>query len=157
MRQLLADVEAAAEVHFGVAGLLDIDVVPVLPSLGRPEVSLEGGTFLCQARAHSFASTAVPQRSGGVKYSVSQRENPHSVSIHCGTRVGCEFLSPGQIGTITGGAESLELFALVRKFVRKRFTRVQAYWVGPEAERMLDAGASLAISRKTPRGYHLRR
>jgi len=157
LRLLVQEVEAARAIHFGRSGLLDVEAVPLRQTLVSSDAPLEGEMYLVQDRESPFTSSAVPQRGGGMKYSVSQLENPRSVSIRCGRRIGEEYLSPGHIGTISSDPASLDLFDLFRRAAAKHFTRVNSYWLGPDAERMLDAGAKLAVSPKTPAEYDLRR
>jgi hypothetical protein len=42
-----------------------------------------------------------------------------------------------------------------RNAVRRRFVRVGAYWIGPEAAGLLDAGNRLTAAVQSPREYDL--
>jgi hypothetical protein len=100
----------------------------------------------------------IPQRKGGMHYSVGdQRLNPRSIRIAPGGMVNPMMLLKGQIDTISDTPESLALHGTFAKVVRKQFTKVQEYWVGPEAIQILDGGGRLAITDKSPPEYDLKR
>jgi hypothetical protein len=63
----------------------------------------------------------------------------------------------GTFGTTHRSVDALRLVNLFRRETSKRFTRINAFWVGPAAERALDAGQRLAGAEQSPTLYDLRR
>ena len=99
----------------------------------------------------------VPQRKGGTKYAVDQLENPQSVSIVPGGVFDNSCVIAGQIGTTSNDALSLELANLFAREVRKQFSRIRSYYVGPDAERLMDQGYRLTADARRSLDYDLAR
>ena len=93
----------------------------------------------------------VPQRRGGIRYSVYQPLNPKSIVIKVGGEYKDEALIAGQIGTISKDADSLSLMKAFGKEIRKAFKKAGPYWIGPGAERALHSGLRLTASLQSPK------
>ena len=115
-------------------------------------------SFLAFESGSPVGAEPVPQKKGGILYAVDQRRNPRSVVFHLG-RLYPELrtLLAGQVGTGSDDPAALSLYSIFKKVVRKQFTKVQSYWVGPEALRLLDSGGKLSVALKSPPEYDLRR
>jgi hypothetical protein len=161
--QLLSAAESKMAMEFYVAGLVEKSAAHRSLTSGEVLHAIEASgkvypMFLVVPAATTVNVEEIPQRKGGVHYLVgNQNYNPNSIIVHP-----CELINPtmllkGQIGTISDTPESLALFATFAKVLRKQFTKVKSYWVGPEAIRILDSGGRLAITDKSPPEYDLKR
>lgn len=114
-------------------------------------------TYLVVDQGSPVSLRPVPQRAGGLMYAVDQLNNPHTVVIAVGGVHAHQHLISGQIGTLGNTEQSDKLFSLFSKVVRKRFERVKAFYVGPEAAAMLNNGARLSPTPNSPKAYDLTR
>jgi hypothetical protein len=114
-------------------------------------------TYLVAARALPIEVRPVEQRKGGVKYAVDQAVNPRTIAFHPGGvfEEGC--LISGVVSTASPDPASLELMKVFIKELRKRFTKVNAFHVGPRALELLDKGWRLTPTARAPREVDLRR
>jgi hypothetical protein len=141
-----------------------------IPNLGYApsgDSNLEPLWLITDADAHVEMKT-VPQRRGGTRYGVDPGLNPESVVLwpggvfegHMKWRGG-EFeggaVIGGQIATAMFNPTSLELMKLFAHEARRQFTRIGSFFVGPEAEQLLDAGYRLTQSIRSPRECDLSR
>jgi hypothetical protein len=62
----------------------------------------------------------------------------------------------GRIATISDPAASQALMRLSASLIKQYFTRVRAYWVGPEALTQLRAGKRLSFAEQSPALYDLK-
>ena len=63
----------------------------------------------------------------------------------------------GRFATVANLEFATAFMKAVRSSVRKRFEKIQAFYVGAEAAQMLDAGKRLTIAAQSPPDYDLRR
>lgn len=105
-------------------------------------------TFEVQARS-------VPQRKGGTLYAIDAVENPSSITLRPGGMVGKTVLLPGVVCTVSQEEVSVVLYRAFVSAIGKHFQRVQSYWVGPAALKLLGQGVRLTVSAKAPREYDL--
>ena len=162
---LLPDVEAACPIHYAQAGmfehsnLVEYGAAAEIEGLGElsvPEAGL-GPIFLIADRDTPFTMAPVPQRRGGTRYAVGQKLNPDSVALIPGGQYDEQTVLAGQIGTCTESQKSVRLLRAIFSIIRKKWTPIRSYAVGPEAARVLDSGGRLAAGLKFPREYDLRR
>ncbi len=111
--------------------------------------------YLVHDISESIDVREVPQRRGGVRYSIDQEMNPHTVGLTAGGSFGENVVISGQLGIGTGDARSDELAALLLREMKKRFSKIKSYYVGAEAESLLDSGARLTINETASREYDL--
>ena len=97
----------------------------------------------------------VPQRRGGVRYSIDQRLNPQTVGLRPGGTFGGNIIISGQLGHGTGHPWSDDLAHVLRKELRKQFTRIKSYYVGEGALARLDSGTRLTINAAAAEEYDL--
>ena len=165
MSDLLAALEAAQDVQYTRTGLFaEREPVTVrsfrdLPGFGiatRPNATANPG-YLLSLRGESLESTEIPQKTGGVLFSVGQSANPNTIHLRPGGRYGQDILLNGTVGTVATSQQALILYSIVSKLIRKKFTPVNEYLVGPEALEAWNAGARLTIAVQSPPEFNLRR
>lgn len=114
-------------------------------------------TYLVVDRGIVVSLRPVSQRTGGQMYAVDQVDNPHTIVLHVGGVLADQHLIAGQIGTVGNSKQSDEMHSLFARVIQKRFEKVKAFYVGPEAAAMLDSGARLSATPKSPKAYDLTR
>ncbi|WP_145455132.1 hypothetical protein [Gimesia panareensis] len=111
--------------------------------------------YLIHDESTTIEIREVPQERGGVRYSVDQQMNPQTVGLKAGGTFGEKMVIAGQLGPGTGDATSDELAKMLLKELRKQFTKIKSYYVGNEAESLLDSGARLTINSAASIKYDL--
>jgi hypothetical protein len=141
-------------IDFVLAGLFTEPSLTVFQDFGslRP---LEN--YVIIDRGARVEIRAVPQRAGGVRYAVDQLANSTTLGLQLGGLINEQHLLASQIGTVSEHQVSIELFMLFAKAIRKNFEKIQSYYVGPQAVLMLDRGARLSSTTKSPPPYDLAR
>jgi len=161
--QLLKELEAKRNIHYAEAGVFDsakVQAYPAsycIPHLGITDVpNPHGGRIILLADSGTeFLMRAVPQRRGGVRYAVDQRENPDTLSLLPGGQLDDRTVVAGNFGTCTQSHASFRLFHILRQRTQKQWSSIKSYAVGPEAEEVLDAGGRLTAGLRPE--YDLRR
>lgn len=151
---LLHAITRGYPLEFAIAGLFDEPGARVFAD--TEEVGSQA-TYLVFEAGQRLKVRAVPQRAGGVKYAVDQLENPATITLSTGDRPVADRLIAGRIATASADPVSRRLMTLFARELRTRFHRIKSYSVGPEAMRMLDAGARLSSLEKSPPEYDLER
>jgi len=161
----LREVESEVGVKYARCDLYYGPICEQYPSLlewndlGRNETGshITGPGFLVLPRDREIKIEPVPQVSGGIRYSLSQKLNPNSITfLPGGIYKREEILICGHIGTIW--KPSLTLYKSFVKAVTKGFEKIGSYRVGPEAVRLMNAGHRMVtIGISSPRDYDLRR
>ena len=92
---------------------------------------------------------------GDDRYDVDQATNPNSVILNAGGEWVDGSLISGGVTTISVSPISQWLMRAVHSGIKKHFTRVQAFWVGPEALAALRSGKRLTYAVQSPPEYDL--
>jgi hypothetical protein len=93
---------------------------------------------------------------GEMRFDVYQSGNPDSVVLAPGGLWTDGAIISGSIATISESQTSHSLMRSARSAVKKQFTRVRAFWVGPEALVALRSGRRLTTAVQSPPEYDLR-
>ena len=156
--------EARREVIYTLMGLFESrpgmafsrgEELPTLRLVTEGRATIHCAAYLVTPAGVAVNVREVPQRAGGVRYAVDQLANPDSVVINHGGRPESGVLLAGQVGTCTGTDVSAALFRAYANAIARTFTRVKAFWVGPEARELLAAGCRLTQSADSPPEYDL--
>jgi len=161
--ECLAAAEAGRPLAYTLTGLFEEPVlstfhgVASVPDFGiakHGNTVLESG-FLVHDVGSVIQIRDVPQRNASIRYAVDQLVNPTTIGVRPGGLFGDNVVIAGQLGTASDDPISSELFRLVARSVKKLFTKIKAYWVGPAAVEILDAGGKLSVSSETDPLYDL--
>jgi hypothetical protein len=129
-----------------------------LPELGK--ASFPGQVQCRRYLAAKSNATITPRRitlnDGSVRFAIDQLSNPDSIIITAGGAWGSETIISGEAGSVSKTTGAKELMNVFRKSIKKRFVRVKAYWVGPQAHTWLQSGKRLTGATQSPREYDLR-
>ena len=165
LESLLRAIESKRQLLFVTTGLFDSPRVEPMESvlaardLGRIDVgdANQSACYLVANREIAVEVRSVPQKSGGVKYSVDQLANPRTIAFRPSGSFGERCLIAGQVGTASDNPSSLELFQMFSKEVRNQFAKIKSFYVGKEAGELLDKGWRLTANAKSPTLYDLKR
>jgi hypothetical protein len=120
---------------------------------------ITGQCFLVLKRDTQVNVEAVPQVSsvGEVRYDVSQKSNPGTVSFLPGGLFDeHRVLICGHIGTASESSISLSLYSAFTKALTRGYEKIGGYRVGPEAASLMDEGYRMVtIGISSPRKYDL--
>ena len=129
--------------------------VTALPNLGRAsnESSINCDSFLICRQNESIRARQVV----GHAFVIDQLLNPETVAFSPGGLWGSDTLLHGRFATASETMFSAALLKLIGSKFRKRFKKIKAFYVGNEAEQMLDGGRRLTIAAQSPRELDLSR
>lgn len=97
----------------------------------------------------------VPQRRGGTKYEVDST-NMCGFAFGPGGVYGDHFVIDGDVGIYMGNEDSIALCKEFIRKLRKGWTRIESYYVGPQALKLMNEGYRLTMSIQTPETFDLR-
>jgi hypothetical protein len=97
----------------------------------------------------------VPQRRGGTKYKVDPA-NLCGFAFSAGGVYGDRFVIDGSVGVYMGNENSIKLCKEFIRKLRRGYTRIQSYYVGPQALQLMKEGYRLTPSTQTPESFDLR-
>jgi hypothetical protein len=128
-----------------------------LPSLRLPASRQSSGcpTYLVGLSSTPVNVRSVPQRTGAVRYAIDQLENPDSVTLTHGGFHSPDVMISGRVATISATPTGKKLQAAFSNAIAKQFTRVNAFYVGPEAYELLRQGCRLTFNVDAPPEYDL--
>lgn len=160
---VFTDVETSGAVEYVAAGVSPVDRLRTyrrgadLPDRGRSmaRASVECPYYLASASQIGLRTRAVTATDGVTRFYIDQRENPHTIEVSMGGQWQDGILISGRIATASEAAESVALLRRFERVLRRRFVRVRAYLVGPEARQLLGAGWRLTAAAHSPRVYDL--
>jgi hypothetical protein len=129
-----------------------------LPELGVADGSqhLTCRGYLVSDSLTDVRSYPVGLSSGTLRFDTDQLINPDTINfIPAGERNGGAIIAGG-FATISDSSAAQFLMRLAVRMVKRHFTRVNAFWVGPEALIRFRAGTRLCYAEQSPPGYDLR-
>jgi hypothetical protein len=149
---LVASVSSKRSLKLVKMGLF---ATPIVEVLDDPRKLEPFAGYLVLDKASEVSTRAIAQRNGDIKHAVDQLDNASSVVLNVGGMADHERLVAGQLGTVRAEQAAQELYTLFAREIKKQFVKVKSYYVGPQALRLLDAGARLTPTRKSPQEYDL--
>jgi len=160
---VLCELEAKRKIKYTRAGLIKGPTPEMwesganLPDLGRAagDQAVACDTFLILDGASTADVISRGTFNGEYRYDVDQGKNPNSVILNVGGEWVDGSLISGGVATISSSPISQSLMRAIHSAVKKHFTRVQAFWVGPEALAALRSGKRLTYAVQSPRNYDL--
>lgn len=164
LQGLLSAVSATAKLAVTECGMFERSQPHTVPldaadSLGISETGnhITDKTYLIHDDSMEIKVREIPQKNGGVRFSVDQRENLPTIGLKAGGEFGSDIVISGQLGVGTGNPRSDELASLFLRAMKRQFKKVKSYYVGPEAGSRLDSGARLTINSAASTEYDLAR
>ncbi len=114
-----------------------------------------GPKYLVTEAGKPIAVRELSHFDGQERWSVDQLTNPDSTVLTHGGRYGERILLRGEIRT---ASKSITASSLQRAFdtsVRRHFVKIKAFYVGKQAEELLDSGYRLTDAEQSPEAYDL--
>jgi hypothetical protein len=131
-----------------------------LPTLFQPqpsESSVNGPAYLVTEASAEVALRQLPRYDGHDRWSVDQLANPDSTVLRHGGMYGTKVLLQGDVRTAHRTSVAMRLQRAFDAAIRKHFVKIRAFYVGPEAEALLDSGCRLTAAEQSPPEFDLRR
>lgn len=151
---LLENINKEHSIAIFIADWLD---TPVIKKINNFNEITPGINYLIASSDININLRLIPQRDGSLKYAIDQLENPETIALEPGGLISNQHLVAGQLGTSSLSPLSLYFYKIALKTLKKRFSKIKAYYVGPEAQILLDKGFRLSRSAKSPASYDLTR
>jgi hypothetical protein len=129
-----------------------------IPDLGIAKDGDQAGemSWLLVPENEALRPELVVEYSGRRREIVDQSTTPASVELTAGGIFKVNVIIPGRIATISDDTWSQRMHGRLARAFRKRFRRIQSYWVGKQAEAMFRSGARLTFRAASPPEYDLR-
>jgi hypothetical protein len=160
---MLREATAGRSLHFFPAGVFDDQPAPFddaaqIPVLGmaRKGDQVHEDRYLVLPAAEPVQRREIHLNVGGTRIAIDQLANPKSV-IFCagGEWDGGSTIISGDVGTVSDDPSGKALWLAFAKPIKKKWRRVKAYYVGPEALAVLRGGGRLTTSIRSPALYDL--
>ena len=162
---LLEKVEAQRTLHYVRAGNHDsksVEIIDNARSIEQLGIALVGDrnhvpSYLIVDAKTKVNTEIIQLRRGGVKYAVYQPKNPKSIAFNPGGEFGSDAIVAGDVGTVSRDTDSLALYMLISKQLRKDFVYINGYYVSNDAVEAMDSGIRLTANVRSPCEYDLQR
>lgn len=161
---MLKTIEAVKPLKYALCGIFDTPITFYNSLLNYPLLGFNttgehvAENFLVCDVSTKINIKKIVDSNGKTLYSLYPIDNDQSIVFSPGGIFNGKYLVCGHIGTTFRNEESLTLFKIFSKTLIKNFKKVKGYYVGSEAEVMLDKGARLVtISISSPEIYDLKR
>lgn len=161
----LKSIESVMQLKYVLCGIFETPTIPVYHSLfDYNDLSINktgdhiAETFIVMDAKAKILTEEIIDEKGKKLYSVYPNKNSNSITFSPGGIFANKHLVCGHIGTTSKNPEVIVFLRKFTKFLTKGFSKIQSYYVGPEAEIMLNKGARLiTISVNSPDIYDLKR
>jgi hypothetical protein len=131
----------------------------LIPELGTAtaDSAIKSQSYLVAASATAIRPRKIVVPASGDAFCVDQVLNFETVTLTPGGvwREEQEMVLNGRVATVSDSAASQVLMKRFAAAMKKWFTRIRAFWVGPRALTLLDAGGRLTIGAQSSRDFDL--
>jgi hypothetical protein len=131
-----------------------------LPTLFKPqpyESAVGGPAYLVTVAGADVVLRQLSRHEGKDRWSVDQLANPDSTVLRHGGLFKENILVSGEVRTAYKTRVALRLQRAFDTAIRKLFAKIQAFYVGPAADGLLDSGCRLTAAEQCPPEFDLRR
>jgi hypothetical protein len=131
-----------------------------LPTLFQPqpyESAVGGPAYLVTEAGTDVVLRQLSRYEGRDRWSVDQLANPDSTVLRHGGLFKENVLLSGEVRTAYKTRVALRLQRAFDAAIRKHFVKIQAFYLGPAAEGLLDSGCRLTAAEQCPPEFDLRR
>ena len=128
-------------------------------NLGRADFGSASGctSFLVSDRTTQIRMEPIFLQDGAKRFNLDQLENSDTIVFTPAGILNDKIILHGRVATASDTVEAQRLMKLFAGVIRKKFTKVKAFYVGAGALAMLDAGVRLTISDQSPKDFDLAR
>lgn len=131
-----------------------------LPTLFLPastESALSGAAYLVTEAGTDVILRPLSPFEEKQRWAVDQLYNPHSIILRHGGLYGDNVLLQGEVRTANKTKVALRLQRAFDAAIRRSFVKIRAFYVGRQAEALLDSGWRLTAAQQCPKDLDLRR
>lgn len=161
---VLEAIDAARQLQYVLTGNFESpELMAVLsdaeiPGLGSADsdAAVSCASYLVCERRQSIEVRRVEGRNGRTRYCVDQLANPDTVTFTPAGLFSDEVVLCGRVATAYQTDRTRALMKLFSAAIKARFSKVNAFQVGPAAMAWLDAGKRLTMARQSPPDFDLR-
>lgn len=161
LTEVIADVEKKFSLKYILMGVYsrdELDKLPIynsgndIPGLSHADYPDSSGcrSYLILKAEDQVKIRKIILKTGGEKYAVDQLFNPESIVLRHGGWWDSEHILFGTLSLVDSNAKSKTILSEFRKFIGKRFVKVNAFSVGFEALAELKKGTRLCVGVKSP-------
>jgi hypothetical protein len=128
-----------------------------LPDLGKAtsDSAISSAAYLVLQGNGEIRLRPFTLSSGAQQLAVDQLVNPDTVTFTPGGLWNQEALLYGRVATVSDSRPAQELMRRFHSAVKRTFTKIKAYYVGPRADTLLQSGMRLTSAVQSPRDYDL--
>jgi hypothetical protein len=161
--RVIETVESRIELKFARSGIAAVPHVDIfmhgsdIPDLGKATAAsaIACASFLAWTPEVSLRTRHVKRPGGTECFAIDQLENPDTIEFSPGGIWNDDVLLHGRVATVSESPASQALMKRFGAAIKKHFVKIKAFYVGPQAKVMLDAGKRLTISAQSPREFDL--
>jgi hypothetical protein len=146
--------------NFDAPEVVSFDSGILLPTLHQRlahESAVAGPSYLISERSTHITARKISLRDGGQHYAIDQLQNPDTTVLLHGGIYKEGVLLYGRVDTASKTKVALQLQGAFNRALQYHFKQIRAFWVGPNAERLLDMGWRLTAAEQCPTTTDLRR
>lgn len=163
IKQIFQDIEKTINIRYYMAGLLNDNHIPTYNSIfDVPNIGMASfgdwnrvDRYLILKSTRTLSVQEIRQRTGELKFAVDQMVNHKSIEFKLGGVYKDNVIVAGRIATISEDEESIEMYKLFSKKIKKAFKKIGTFYVGKIAEDKMKEGWRLVTNEKLPREYDL--
>ncbi|HEU4653050.1 MAG TPA: hypothetical protein VFS47_03640 [Steroidobacteraceae bacterium] len=161
--EVLREIEKSADLQYVRAGILPASFIDRferaqdIPNLGRAthESAISSESFLVADKTLTLLPRNVSHNDGTTSFCLDQLNNPDAAVFTPAGNWGTDTVLYGTMGTASDSPASIKVVKLFERAIKKKFTKIKAYWVGPTAFTLLTQGRRLTIAVQSPRELDL--
>ena len=161
---VLQAVESRGPLKYVLVGYFDTEDLQTfpqgaeLPNLGKAtsESAVNNESFLVSHPELPIGMRRVHGLGNIDRFSVDQLANPDSVILTPGGMWNQDVLLYGRVATVSQTEVAQDLMRRFASAIRKQFIKINAFYVGPKARELFDAGKRLTIAAQSPRDFDLK-
>ena len=161
---VLESIESSRSVAYTLTGQMEKHVVEsfytcrdlrTLFESASSDSATTSSSYLVTERDRVVSVRAVPSPTGKQRWAIDQLQNPDSAVLWHGGFCGPRTLLHGRVATASRSPVAVSLQRAFDTTIRKHFVRIKAFYVGKQAEQLLDSGHRLTASAQSPLAYDL--
>jgi hypothetical protein len=161
---VLLSVEARHQISYTPSGHFEkplvesFQTVRELPTIFLPaphESAIAGPAYVVTESPARIVLRELSPYLGKKRWAVDQLSNPDSTVLRHGGFYGERLLLNGEIRTAYKSPAAMRLQRAFDNAIRKHFVKIRAFYVGSQAEALLDAGYRLAGAQQSPPEFDL--
>jgi hypothetical protein len=144
--------------HYLTAEISALTTGLAIPNLGKADFysSIACTNYLVSNRTTAIKARPILRNDGSKRFAIDQMLNHDTITLTPAGQWNDNILLHGRVATVSETAPARALMNLFRKAIHTRFTKIKAFYLGPEALQLFRAGEHLTSSDQSPREFYLK-